>query len=113
MVGWLFTGGITVAQYSSRQENQVWFILAQRYSVSAGLFDESLFPFQVLAAMERLDVTVKDVKATHFKTDDIGARMRALLGDASLAQHSLATEQPVGTACLVSDVVFSCPPSKE
>lgn len=62
-------------------------------------------PFQVLAAMERLDVAVKDVKAAHFKTDDISTRMRALLGDASLAQHSLATEQPVGASCLVSGVV--------
>ena len=47
-------------------------------------------------------MAVKDVKAANFKTDDIGAKMRALLGDASLAQHSLATEQPVGAACLVS-----------
>lgn len=52
--------------------------------------------------MERLDITVHDVKAGQFKTDDIGARMQALLGDASLAQHSLANEQPLGTACLVS-----------
>eukprot|EP00903_Cladosiphon_okamuranus_P013061 g12182.t1 len=57
---------------------------------------------KVLAAMERLDVAVKDVKAAHFKTDDISARMRALLGDASLAQHSLATEQPVGASCLAA-----------
>lgn len=62
---------------------------------------------EVLAAMERLDVAVKDVKATHFKTDDMNARMRALLGDASLAQHSLAAEQPMGAACLVSGLV-SC-----
>lgn len=52
--------------------------------------------------MERLDVEVQDVKAGHFKTDDIGGRMQALMGEASLAQHSLANEQPLGTACLVS-----------
>lgn len=52
--------------------------------------------------MERLDVTVTDVKAGHFKTDDIAGKMQSLLGDASLAQHSLAAEQPLGTACLVS-----------
>lgn len=52
--------------------------------------------------MERLDITVEDVKAGQFKTDDIGSRMKALLGDASLAQHSLANEKPLGAACLVS-----------
>lgn len=66
---------------------------------------------QVLGAMERLDVTVEDVKAAHFKTDDIGRTMQALLGDASLAQHSLVTEQPLGAACLVSAmfVLVCCP----
>lgn len=52
--------------------------------------------------MERLDVAVTDVKAAQFKTDDIAGKMQALLGDASFAQHSLATDQPLGAACLVS-----------
>ncbi|CAM9157187.1 unnamed protein product [Ectocarpus sp. 4 AP-2014] len=57
---------------------------------------------KVLAAMERLDVAVEDVKGGQFKTDDIAGRMKALLGDASLAQHSLANEQPLGSACLAA-----------
>ena len=52
--------------------------------------------------MERLDVAVTDVKAALFKTDDIAGKMQTLLGDASFAQHSLATDQPLGAACLVS-----------
>lgn len=87
---------VAVQQYSSTYEGN-----------SVVFYDEYRFASQVLAAMERLHVTVKDVKATHFKTDDIGAKMRELLGDASLAQHSLATEQPVGAACLVSGTVVS------
>lgn len=56
--------------------------------------------------MERLDVAVTNLKAGHFKTEDIGGKMQALVGDASVAQHSLVTEQPLGTACLVSDFGF-------
>ncbi|CAM9807985.1 unnamed protein product, partial [Laminaria digitata] len=57
---------------------------------------------KVLAIMERLDVAVTDVKAAQFKTDEIGGKMQALLGDASFAQHSLATDQPLGAACLAA-----------
>lgn len=51
--------------------------------------------------MERLEVVVAHVKASQFKIDDLSGTLQSLLGDASLAQHSLATEQPLGTACLV------------
>lgn len=61
--------------------------------------------------MERLDITVHDVKAGQFKTDDIGAKMQTLLGDASLAHHSLANEQPLGAACLVSTLQQYSPPA--
>lgn len=54
-----------------------------------------------MAMMDRLEIKVSDLKASHFKTDDLGDKLQALLGDASLAQHSLASEQPLGAACLV------------
>lgn len=71
-------------------------------------FRDVVTVLQVLAAMERLDVTVTDVKAGNFKTDDMSGKMQSLLGDASLAQHSLATEQPLGTACLVRNGKSCC-----
>lgn len=53
--------------------------------------------------MDRLDVEFSDTKASHFKTDDLGRMLQSLLGEeGSLAQHSLPTDQPLATACLVS-----------
>lgn len=56
---------------------------------------------QVMGVLERLDVEMVEVKASHFKTDDLGDKLQAVLGDASLAQHSLASEQPLGASGLV------------
>lgn len=56
---------------------------------------------QIFGVMERRDVTVRDLKAGHFKADDIRDKMQGLVENVSLAQHSLSTEQPLGTACLV------------
>lgn len=56
---------------------------------------------QIFGVMERRDVTVRNLKAGHFKADDIGGKMQGLVGNASLSQHSLSIEQPLGTACLV------------
>ncbi|CAM9890777.1 unnamed protein product, partial [Choristocarpus tenellus] len=56
---------------------------------------------KVINLMERQDVEVVDVKASLFRSDDIVRQMQTLLGEeASLAQHSLGIDMPLGATCL-------------